>query len=102
MLPKDYLAIEGKKEDDTVAKPPPKEEQKMGEPTSNQKEEKHGWGSNCPFCKGQKKNVDPPHLQEQIDDQQQKPLPKVQARRPEALNVTKTRQQWEEGDGKIK
>ena len=23
------------------------------------------------------------------------PLPKLQARRPEALNVTKTRQQWE-------
>ena len=39
VLAKDYLAIEGKKEDATVAKPPPKEEHKMGEQTSNQKEE---------------------------------------------------------------
>ena len=96
VLPKDYLTIEGKKEDTTVAKPPPKEEHKMVEQTSNQKEEKCGWGPNCPFCKAQKKDGDPPHLQEQIDDQQQKPLPKLQARRPKALNVTKTRQQWEE------
>ena len=38
MLPKDYLAIEGKKEATTVTKPPPKEEPKMGQQTSNQKE----------------------------------------------------------------
>ena len=50
VLPKDYLAIEGKKEDATVAKPPPKEEHKTGEQTSNQKEEKCGWGPNCPLC----------------------------------------------------
>ena len=96
VLPKDYLAIEGKKADATVAKPPPKEEHKTGEQTSNQKEEKCGWGPDCPFCKAQKKDVDPPHLQEQIDDQQQKPLPKLQSRRPKALNITKTRQQWKE------
>ena len=94
VLPKDYSAIEGKKED-AMAKPPPKEEPKMGEQTSNQKEEKCGWGPNCPFCKAQKEDVDPPHLQEQIEDQQQKPLPKQQAKRPETLNITKTRQQWE-------
>ena len=35
VLPKDYLAIEGRKEDATVAKPPPKEEPKMEEQTSN-------------------------------------------------------------------
>ena len=93
VLPKDYLAIEGKKEE-TMAKPPPKEEPKMGEQTSNQKEEKCGWGPNCPFCKAQKKDVDPPHLQEQIEDQQQKSLCKPQAKRPETLNITKTRQQW--------
>ena len=96
VLPKDYLAIEGKKEDATVAKPPPKEEPKTGEQTSNQKEEKCGWGPNCPFCKAQKKDADPPHLQEQMEDQQQKPLPKPQAKRPEALNITRARQQWEE------
>ena len=55
VLPKDYLAIEGKKEDATVARPPPKEEPKTGEQTSNQKEEKCGWGPNCPFCKAQRK-----------------------------------------------
>ena len=102
VLPKDYLAIEGKKEDATVAKPPPKEEHKRGEQTSNQKEEKCGRGPNCPFCKAQKKDVDPPNLQEQIDDQQQKPLPKPQARRPEALNVTQDKTTMGRGVGKIK
>ena len=34
-IPKDYLAIEDKKEDTTVAKPPPMEESKMGEQTSS-------------------------------------------------------------------
>ena len=88
MLPKDYIAREGKK-DTTVAKSSPKEEPKMGEQTSSQKEEKCGWGPDRPFCKAQKKDVDPPHLQEQIEDQQQKPLPKLQAKRPETLNITR-------------
>ena len=87
VLPKDYLAIEDKKEDATIAKPPLKEESKMGEQTSSQKEEKCGWGPNCPFCKAQKKDG---------EDQQQKPLPKPQAKRPDTLSMTKTRQQWEE------
>ena len=64
VLPKDFLAIEDKKEDTTITKPPPKEEPKMGEQTSNQKEEKCGWGPNCPFCKARKKDADPPHLQD--------------------------------------
>ena len=93
MIPKDYLAIEDKKEDATIAKPPLVEESKMGEQTSSQKEEKCGWGPNCPFCKAQKKEADLPHQQE---DQQQKPLPKPQAKRPDTLSITKTRQQWEE------
>ena len=75
VLLKDYLAIEGKKEDATVPKPPPKEENKKEKQASNQKEQRCGWEPNCPFCKAQKKDVDPPHLQEQIEDQQQKPLP---------------------------
>ena len=79
-----------------VEKPSPKEEPKTGEQTSSQMEEKCGWGPNCPFCKAQKKDVDPPHLQEQIEDQQQKPLPKPQAKRPETLNITRAKQQWEE------
>ena len=40
VLPKDYLVMEDKKEDTTIAKPPLKEEAKMGEQTSSQKEEK--------------------------------------------------------------
>ena len=42
VLPKDYLAIEDKKEKTNVANPPLKEESKTGEITSNQKEEKCG------------------------------------------------------------
>ena len=87
VLPKDHLATKDKKEDATLAEPPLKEESKMGELTSNQKEEKCGWGPDCPFCKAQKKDG---------EDQQQKPLPKPQAKRPNTLSMTKTRQQWEE------
>ena len=87
MLPKDYLATEDKKEDTTIAKPPPIEESKMGEQTSSQKEEMCGWGPDCPFCKAQKKDR---------EDQQQKLLPKPQAKRPHTLSITKMRQQWEE------
>ena len=86
VLPKDYLATEDHK-DATTAKPPLKEESKMREQTSSQKEEKCGWGPNCPFCKAQKKGG---------EDQQQKPLPKPQAKRPNILSMTKERQQWEE------
>ena len=87
VLPKDYLAIEDKKEDATIAKPPLKEESKTGEQTSSQKEEKCGWGPNCPFCKAQKKDG---------EDQQQNPPPEPQAKRPDTLSMTKMRQQWEE------
>ena len=59
----------------------------MGEQTSSKKEEKCGWGPNCPFCKAQKKDG---------EDQQQKLLPKPQAKRPDTLSTTKTRPQWEE------
>ena len=87
VLPKDYLAMEDKKGDATVAKPPLKEESEMGEQTSSQKEGKCGWGPNCPFCKAQKKDG---------EVQQQKPLPKLQAKRPDTLSMTKMKQQWEE------
>ena len=40
------------------------------------------------FGKAQKKDGE--------DQQQQKPLPKPQAKRPETLSLTKMRQQWEE------
>ena len=93
MIPKDYLAIEDEKEDATIAKPPLVEESKMGEQISSQKEERCGWGSDCAFCKAQKKEADLTHQQE---DQQQKPLPKAQAKRPNTLSITKMRQQWEE------
>ena len=92
MLPEDYLVIEDKNEDGTVAEPPLVEESKMGEQTSSQKEEKCGWGHTCPFCKAQKKDANLPHQQE---DQWQKPLLKPQAKRPITLSITKKRQQWE-------
>ena len=82
VLPKDYLTIEDKKEDVTITKPPPIRESKTVEQTSSQKEEKCGWGPDCSFCKAQKKDADLPHLQEHLEDQQQKPLPKPQAKGP--------------------
>ena len=87
LLPKDYLVTEDKKEDATVANPPLKEESKMGEQASSLREEKSGWGPDCPFCKAQKKDG---------EEQQQKPLQKPQAKRPDTLSMTKMRQQWEE------
>ena len=57
LLPKDYLATKGEKEE--MAKPSPKEEDKMGE--QDPKEGKCGWGPSCPLCKAQKKEANPPH-----------------------------------------
>ena len=94
LLPKGYLAMEGEKEE--VAKTYLKEEGKVGEQNPNQKEEKCGWGPDCPFCKAQKKETDLPHQQEQMEGQQQKLLPKPQAKRPDTLSMTKTKQQWEQ------
>ena len=31
-----------------------------------------------------------------MEDQQQKPLPRLQAKRPDTLSMTKTKQQWEQ------
>ena len=56
LLAKGYLATEGEQEE--MAKPYPKEEDKMGEKDS--KEEKCGWGPDCPLCKAQKKEANPP------------------------------------------
>ena len=44
-------------------------------------------GTQLSFCKAQKKDG---------EDQQQKPLPKPQAKRPNTLSMTKMKQQWEE------
>ena len=89
-LPEDYLVTENKKKDTTIdtAKPPLKEESKTGDQASREKEEKCGWGPDCPFCRAQKK--------EGKDQQQQKPLPKPQAKRHDTLSMAKMRQQWEE------
>ena len=93
LLPKDYLATEGEKEE--LAKPYPKEEDNMGE--QDPKEEKCGWGPGCPLCKAQKRETNPPHQQELMESQlQQKPLPKPHMIRPNTLNMTKTKQQWEQ------
>ena len=88
VLPKDYLAIEDEKEDATIAKPLLKEESKMGEMNFQARRKKSVVGDPIVlFCKAQKKDG---------EDQQQKPLPKPQAKRPNTLNMTKMRQQWEE------
>ena len=45
----------------------------------------------------QKREANPPHQKELMEiQQQQKPLPKPQAIRPNTLNMTKTKQQWEQ------
>ena len=82
LLPKGYLAIEIKK--DHIDTPSLKEEPKVETQSDNSKEEKCGWGPNCPFYKVQDKEGENP---------QQRPLPKLQAQKPD--NMTKTRQQWE-------
>ena len=82
LLPKGYLAIENKKDDTDT--PSLKEEPKVEKQSDNPKEEKCGWGPNCPFCKVQDKQGENP---------QQKPLPKPQAQKLDSM--TKTRQQWE-------
>ena len=71
-----------------MAKPYPEEGDKTEE--QDPKEEKCGWGPGCPLCQAQKKEADPPN------QQQQKPLPKLQAIRPDTLSMTKTKQQWEQ------
>ena len=50
-------------------KPYPKEEDKTEE--QDPKEEKCGCGSGCPLCQAQKKEADPPHHQEPMENQQQ-------------------------------
>ena len=82
LLLKDYLAIENKKDD--IDMPSLCEEPKVEKQSDNPKEEKCGWGPNCPFCKLQDKQGENP---------QQRPLPKPQAQKLD--NMTKTRQLWE-------
>ena len=82
LLPKGCLAIENEKYD--IDMPSLKEEPKVEKQSNNPKEEKCGWGPDCPFCKVQDKQGENP---------QQRPLPKPQAQKPN--NMTKTRQQWE-------
>ena len=78
LLPKGYLAMQNKKENIDI--PSLKEEPKVAD---NPKEDKCGWGPDCPFCKTQDKQGDNP---------QQRPLPNPQTQKP---NMTKTRQPWE-------
>ena len=78
LLPKGYLAIQNKKDDIDI--PSLKEEPKVAD---NPKEDKCGWGPDCPFCKTQEK---------QDENPQQRPLPDPQSQKP---NMIKTRQLWE-------
>ena len=78
LLPKGYLATQNKKENIDI--PSPKEEPKIAD---NPKEDKCGWGPDCPFCKAQEK---------QGENLQLRPLPNPQTQKPD---MTKTRQLWE-------
>ena len=93
LLPKGYLATEGEKERNGKALP--KRRRQNGRTRFQGR--KVWLGPNCPLCKAQKKEANPPHQQEPMEgQQQQKPLPKLQAIRPNTLNMTKTKQQWEQ------
>ena len=93
LLPKGYLATEGEKEE--MAKPYPEEEDKTGE--QDPKKESVVWGLTALYERHKRKKPIPPHQQEPMEgQQQQKPLPKPEAIRPNTLNVTKTKQQWEQ------
>ena len=92
LLLKDYLATEKKEE---MAKPYPKEEGQNGG-TRSQRGKVWSWPG-YPLCQAQKKEANPPHQQEPMEyQQQQKLLPKPQVIRPNTLNMTKTKQQWEQ------
>ena len=67
----------------------------------NQKEEKCGWGPNCPFCKAQKEEADLPHQQRQMEDQQQKPLPKLQAINAQHFEYDQNKTAVGTGDGEV-
>ena len=53
LLPKGYQAIQNRKDD--IDMPSLKEELKIEKQAENPKEDKCGWGPNCPFCKAQDK-----------------------------------------------
>ena len=77
-LPKGYLAMQNKKENIDITSL--KEESKI---TDNSKNDKCGWGPNCPLCKAQEKKE---------ENFQQRPLPN-----PQTLKQAKTKSQqlWE-------
>ena len=78
LLPKGYLPTQNKEENVDITSL--KEEPKM---TDNSKNDKCGWGPNCPFCKAQEKKE---------ENLQQRPLPS-----PQTLKQAKTKSQqlWE-------
>ena len=77
-LPKGYLATQNKEENIDITSL--KEEPKI---TDNSKNDKCGWGPDCPFCKAQEKKE---------ENLQQRPLPN-----PQTLKQAKTKSQqlWE-------
>ena len=81
-----------KKEDTNVAstRPPLKEEPKVEEQATSPKAEKCGWGPDCPFSKSQKKEEDSKQWQKLSPD-----IQRPQAKRPNTLSLSKTKQQWE-------
>ena len=78
LLPKGYLAMQNKEENIDITSL--KEEPKI---TDNSKNDKCGWGPDCPFCKAQEKKE---------ENLQQRPLPN-----PQTLKQAKTKSQqlWE-------
>ena len=54
-------------------------------------------GLDALYARHKRKRPDPPHQQEPMENQQQQnPLPKLQVIRPDTLNMTKIKQQWEQ------
>ena len=75
LLPKGYLAMQNKEENVDITSL--KEEPKIRD---NSKNDKCGWGSDCPFCKAQEKKE---------ENLQQRPLPNRQTQK---LAMTKSQQ----------
>ena len=78
LLPKGYLATQNKEENIDITSL--KEEPKIAD---NPKNDKCGWGPDCPFCKAQEKKEENP---------QQRPLPNPQTQKQA---MTKSQQLWE-------
>ena len=94
LLLKGYLAMEGEKEG--VAKPYPKEEGKEGEQNPNQKRRKVWSGTQLPFLQSTKGRSWSSPSTGTNGRPTAETSTKLQVKRPNTLNMTTTKQQWEQ------